>query len=295
MKKHHLFIALLCYINVLHADDSVQGCKKALESGDYQRAVQIGLQAKVAEGALCAGRAQQAQGDLIGAASAYSDAERLAQGPFERMLAITFLARANRDAGKMGDALGHYARGLKIARELGEKQAQMINLNESGEVLLSSGDAQAALDRFREASTLAANDNERSECNQLMAAAYGRIGEHDKAIEFQLKSVLQEERSGTPDAYMNARLELSAIYVLAKEFSRAQKELEDVMDKARNAGSSYWESRTLLYVSRLETARGKPELARSQLKRAADLAASAGAKDLGRQIESELQRLSLAH
>lgn len=272
-----------------HAEDALQSCQKAFAAGDYPHAVQYGRQAGGFDGAMCAGRALQAQGDYAGSAASFAEAERGAREPFEQMLAITFLARANRAAGKVDKAIGHYERSLKIATEIKEKQAQMINTNEIGQLLLAKGDKQGALKRFKEAYPLAANDNERSECNQNLAAAYSQLGDYDHAIEHQLKSVVLEERSGDNDNYLNARLELGAIATVAKDYARAQKELEESLNLARNGGSAYWEAKASLYFGRLERARGNNEHSQALFKHALELANKMGAQALSGEISAELK------
>jgi tetratricopeptide (TPR) repeat protein len=288
VKKTLLFcLAFSC--GFAYAENALQSCQKAFAAGDYPHAAQYGLQAGGFEGAMCAGRAQQAQGDYAASAASFAEAERNTREPFDQMLAITYLARATQAAGKVDEAIGHYERSLKIAREVKEKQAQMINLNEIGQLLLAKGDKQAALKRFKEAYPLAANDNERSECNQRLAAAYSQLGEHDRAIEHQLKSVVLEERSGEDDNYLEARLELGAIAIQAKDYARAQKEIEESLKLAHNGGSTYWESKALFYLGRLEKALGNNEHAQALFNQALELANKMGAKALSGQISAVLK------
>ena len=273
-----------------HAEDALQACQKALSAGDYAQAAKTGKEAGGLDGAMCSGRALQASGDYAGAAAAFAEAERIAHEPFDQMLAITFLARANRAAGKVDEAFKHYERSLKIAREQKQKQELMIILNESGQLLQARGDFRAALERFKEAYSFAANDNERSECNQLIAAAYSQLGEHDKAIEHQIKSVVLEESNGDFDHYLNARLELAAIATTAKDYPRAQKELEESLKKAQSAGSEYWQAKAMLYQGRLERLRGAAGQAQALFKTALDLANKIGAETLSGQISAELKQ-----
>lgn len=285
--KTLLFLTMLLP-GIALADDALQACQKALGAGDYAQAAQLGQKAGGYAGAMCRGKAQLAAEDFTNAAATFGEAEKSTQEPFEQMLAITFLARASQGAGKTDEALGHYERSLKIARQIKQSQALMINLNEIGQLLQEKGQTKPALDRFLEAAPYAANDNERSECDQLIASAYNQLGDHDKAIEYQLKSVLMEERSGDADHFLNAKLELAAISTKAKDYPRAQKELEESLKIAQNAGSEYWQARTMLYQSRLERARGNAEQAKILLNNALDIANKIGAESLSGQISSEL-------
>ncbi len=285
-------LMLLCFVTLApmaQADDSLQDCRKALNEGDYAKAAQFGQKAGGFDGAMCAGRALLASNDASGAVTAFSFAEKNAHDAFDQMLAITFLARASQAAGKSDEALGHYQRSLKIAQQSGQKQVIMVNLNESGQLLLEKGDAKAALEHFLQAYPNAANDNERAEGNELIASAYRQQKDYDKAIEYQLKSVLQQQRSGDPDHYLNAKLELADIATAAKDYTRSQKELDESMKVAQSAGSDYWQARTMLYRSRLERARGNADQVKSLLNEALELSNKIGAKSLSERISAELK------
>ena len=283
-----LLLGLTAFTLAAHADDSLQGCQKALAAGEYADAAKFGQKAGGYDGAMCAGRALLVSDDAAGAVAAFASAEKTARDAFEQMLAITFLARASQAAGKADEALGHYDRSLKIAEQLGQKQGIMVNLNESGQLLQTKGDYQAALERFQRAYPNAANDNERADCNQLIASAYSQLHDYDKAIEYQLKSMLMQQRSGDPDHYLNAKLELAAIAVAAKDFPRAQKELDESLKISQSAGSEYWRARTMLYQARLEKARGNTEQAKNILQDALAISIKIGAKALSAQISADL-------
>lgn len=272
------------------ADDALQACQKALAAGNFAQAAQTGQHATGFDGAMCKGKAQLAMNDFTNAATAFSEAENSAKEPFDKMLAITFLARASQGAGKTDEALGQYERSLMLAQQTKQNQALMIDLNEIGQLIQSKGETKEALERFLQAAPYAANDNERSECSQLIASAYSQLGDHDKAIEYQLKSVLMEERSGDADHYLNAKLELAAISTAAKDYPRAQKELDESLKISQNAGSEYWQARTMLYQSRLERARGNGEQAKTLLKNALDISNKIGAESLAGQISTELKQ-----
>jgi tetratricopeptide (TPR) repeat protein len=290
MKNKALLLILAALPNIVLADSAVQSCQKALNAGDFSRAAEAGKQAEGYDGGMCRGKAQLANNDFGNAAASFAAAEKATQDNFQQMLAVTFLARAQQGANKIDDALASYDRSLKIAQQIKQQQGIMINLNESGQLLQSKGDIKGALERYLKAMPNAGNDNERSECDQLIAAAYSELGDHDKAIEYQLKSVLMEERSGDADHYLNARLELAAMAAKAKDFNRAQKEFDETMKLAQGASSDYWQARTMLYQSRMERARGNTEQAKLLLQNALGISNKIGAQALGNQIALELKQ-----
>jgi tetratricopeptide (TPR) repeat protein len=288
MNARLLLLLLLPLFGVnAHAADNAQECEKALAAGNYADAAKSGYLAGGFTGSMCAGRALLASDDAAGAAAAFAAAEKSARDGFEQMLAITFLARASRDAGNADAALSHYERSLKIAEQIDAKQGIMVNLNESAQVLQNKGNPQQALERYQRAYQVAANDNERAETNRLIASAYRDLKDYDKAIEYQLKSMLAQQRSGDPDQFLEAKLELADIAVAAGDYSRAQKELEESLKISESAGSEYWRARTMLFQARLEAARGNAERAKQLRQDALALANKIGAKALAAQISTE--------
>ncbi len=287
MKNPLIFALLLALPLTGLAEDTLQACRKAVDAGDYAASAKTAATQNTFDGVMCAGRAQQAVGEDLAAIETFAKAEKLAENAFNRTIAATFLARATRAAGKPDVALEHYARSLKLAQASKMEQAQWANLNEIGQIYQEKGDAKMAVQRYTEAYPFAANDNERSESNQLLASAYSLSGNHDRAIEHQLKSVMLEERSGDANHYLDARLQLAAYAVAAKDYPRANKEIADVIKVSKDAGSVYWEARASLQLARLEKSRGNLELARSTLKIAAELAGKSGVEALQRQIAQE--------
>lgn len=269
------------------AQDALLSCRESLAAGDYAAATRLGRQAGGFDGLMCAGRALLASADYAGASAAFAEAEKLQSEPFELMLAATFHARANKGLGKLDEALEYYDQSLEIARGLGQKQAQMINLNESAQILQSRGDVKLALDRFKQAYLNAANDNERSECNHLIAIAYMQLGDYDKAIEHQLKSVVLEERSGDFNHYLNARLDFAEVLIKAKSFARAEKEINESLQQAQAAGSIYWEAKAMLYMARVQKSMAHIDQATASLEKSRQLANSSGDADLIKETLSE--------
>ena len=281
-----IFLAALPVVCM--AQDALQNCRDSLASGDYAAAIKSGQQAEGFDGLMCMGRAQSASGDYAGASGTFTQAGKSAREPFEQMLALTFLARASQGLGKSDDALEQYAQSLKIARQIKQRQGQMIDLNESGQILQSRGDLKRALEYFQEGYLNAANDNERAECDHLIAFAHSQLGDHDKAIEYQLKSLMLEERSGDFEHYISAKLDFAEVLMKAKDFVRAQKELDESLPVAQSVSSVYWEAKITLYFSRLKKLQGDNGQAKALLDRARDLAKKSGDADLIQMVSSEL-------
>lgn len=285
--KIYLTLVLTVMPLICNAQDALQNCRESLSKGDYSSASRSGRQAGGFDGLMCSGRAQLSSGNYAGALDAFLEAGKQTQNPFSQMLVATFQARASNALGKPDDALALYAQSLEIARRIGQKQALMINLNESAKILQARGEIKPALERFKEAYLNAANDNERSECNHFLAFAYMQSGDFDKAIEHQLKSVVLDERSGDANQYIRSKLDFSEILMKSKNIARAQKELDESLKIARSVESLYWEVKVSLYSSRLLKLSGNPDQSKALLEKARELARSSGDEDLIKEASSE--------
>lgn len=290
MKKLVLSALLVLVPVASQAGNVLEECQKALEAKDYATAAKTANQQNSYEGVMCAGRAQLAIGDHAAAEAAFASAEKLAADKYSSMLAMTFRARSAYSAGKPDEALAHYERSLKLASEINMQQGQWVSLNEMGQIYQERKDFKAAIALYKRASPVASNDNERSESNQLIAAAYHQSGDDDRAIEYQLKSTIMEERSGDANQYLNAKLKLAEYATYAKDYTRSNKEIDDVIKVAREVASVYWEARATLFLSRMEKLRGDLEKSASLLNVASDLASKSGIKSLIDEVGLETKR-----
>ncbi len=285
MKNLLLTCAILLPV-VSHAD-ALKNCQQALDAGDFAVAALTSSAQKNFDGLMCAGRAQQALGDYAGASASFVKAEQLADGKYGSVLAITFQARAALAAGRSDEALAQYNRSLKLAHEIKLWQGEWSNLVEIGQIYQSRNDLKTALEKYQESYPYASNDNERSESNQRIAAAYHELKDHDRAIEYQLKSMLLEASSGDANQYLNAKL-LLAIYAMnGKDYKISNRELGDIIKVSKEVGSLYWESRATLYQSRLEKLLGNMEHSRTLLEVARKLATKVGMKSLQEEVNKE--------
>ena len=286
MNKYILLSLFSLYIPAAQAET----CEGLLGSENYAKAAEIGRTDKNFAGLMCLGKVLSAQNKHNDALQSFTDAENTAANGFEQVMAVIFQARANRDAGQTQQAYSQYQRGFELAVTHKIRQGQLVVLNEPGQMLLDAHDSKAALERFQKASPLAANDNERAEVDELMAAAYRQLADYDHAVEYQLRGTNLERRSGDLNHYLYATLELAAIRTEAKEYNAAQKNIEEALDQAKSANSSYWQAKTLLYQGRLEKAKGNANQAAVLFNQASTLAATVGEPSLIGDISQELKQ-----
>jgi len=138
---------------------------------------------------------------------------------------------------------------------------------------------------------LAANDNERGENYGRIAAAYSKLGNHEQAIEYQVKATLMQERAGEPDEYANAGLELGRLYMAAKNYARAENAFKKVLKFAQENGSAYWEARSNYMLGLNKAEQGDVEGGRTLMLDAHHNARRIGAASLAAEIGNAMIKL----
>lgn len=280
---------LLPYVYVaLFYSSQVSGspCNDALIAGKFEEALKQGELDSSYDGHLCVARSQLALGKPQDAMSRLAIADKLSSTPYEKMLTATYQGRAAKALGDMPNAIMHFQKAASLAAGAKQKQAQWFSLNELGQIQMEQQDIKSSLDSFLKAYAFAANDNERSESDQLIASAYKAQNDMDHAIEYQLKATILEKRSGELASYVNALLELAELRISNKELVAAEKNVKEVVGITSEAKNDYWSARTFYTVAKLEYAKGNQD----EYKRARDAAKSyadkSGDKALQQQVGS---------
>lgn len=282
--KPLLVIGLFLFTNSALAD-GVEGCNQALEAGDAAKAmtqVQAALPGAVnkREAYLCLGRAAGVLGRHDEALTALQSAEKLSAQPMERIIALTLLGNQYREAENTPQAIEAYRKGLEIARAEKNTGFELIIVNQLGAALEKSGEAAGALEQYQLGLKLAANDNERADSHARIAAGHSLLGQHDKAIEHQLKSVLFEERAGDFNHYAYANIELGRICLVAKQYADAEKWLGKFLGAIAEAGDSYWQAKARLMLAQVKLAKGAGNEAKDEFSQARAMAQRIGANQL---------------
>jgi tetratricopeptide (TPR) repeat protein len=220
MKRELLLVFISLMTCSAIADDATasgQTCDQVLESGaNFAEAAALAeTKLRIVPGDpeawLCLGRARGELGEHNAALSALQKAEKLSKTPIDRIMALTTLGNEYQTGKEYTLAIDNYQQSLSIAREQKSARLQRINLNLIGESMQEEGNTVGALDQYQQGMKLAANDNERADSDARVAAVHSLLGNHDKAIEYQFKAMLLQERVGDLDHYANANIELGRI------------------------------------------------------------------------------------
>jgi tetratricopeptide (TPR) repeat protein len=292
--KHALlliFISLAtCSAIADDATASVQTCDQALEGGANlaNAAALAETRLRTApddrEAWLCLGRVRGELGEHNTALAALKTAEKLSKTPFERIVALTTLGNEYQTGKAYALAIDNYQQSLSIAREQKSARMQRINLNLIGESMQEEGNTTGALEQYQQGMKLAANDNERADSDARVAAAHSLLGNHDKAIEYQLKAMLLQERVGDLDHYANANIELGRICLVARQYADAEKWLNKFLVSIAESGAFYWEAQGRYMLGMVKAARGNDAEAKEQFQQSQALAEKVGAQQLLKDI-----------
>ena len=240
---------------------------------------------------LCKGRALNVLGQYQEALAALNAAETLSQIPLEHIIALTLIGNVQKNSKQYSEAQSTYEKSLAISQSEKNNYLERTNLNSLGDTFVASNQLQKALDSYLAGSKLAANDNERADGFERIAATYKLMANYDKAIEYQIKAYLMQEQAGDLDQYANAGLELGAIYTATGNYVNAEKYINKTLKLSRDNGGAYWEAKSEYYLALNKIANQKPADAKPLLLDAQKITSEIGAKGLNEQISSALKTL----
>lgn len=299
MKKNACCVAFAMFLLSSAATAQNQGasaCYASLEGGQAEDALVqaekvLGSDANNREALLCKGRAHMELKQYDDGIVALQAADKLSAKPADHVIALLMIGNAQRGAGKQTEAAASYHDALAVAKEKNDKTLQRLALNVIGEAEVEAGQLQQGLQHYLQAAELAANDNERAENYSHIASTYSKLGNHDQAVEYQVKTMLMQERAGEPDDYAHAGLELGRYYMAAKDYDRAEKSIGKILKFAQDNGSAYWEVRSNYYFGLSKAGRGDTAAARTILLDAHHNARRIGATSLAGEIGEAMIKL----
>jgi tetratricopeptide (TPR) repeat protein len=284
------FISLCINANAYELSDEVATCTLAINKGDYVKAAKtsaeiLKLEPNNRDGLICKGRALGAQGKYEEALSALELAEVNTQPGFDEIISYIFIGNLHKANHKNAEAIAAYEKSLKVSELETNDKFKRINLNLIAETHEQNNDLNAALASYLEGSKLANNDNERADSYERLAVTYTALGQYDSAIEYQLKGVLMQQKAGTLDQYANANLSLGHIYILAKDYTNAEKTYTKLAKFSKDNGGAYYEAKSDLGLAQTKIASGDAAAAKTWIDQAKLIAQETKDKALAQEIE----------
>ena len=291
----NLFIVLFLFsfnLQAAEVSDKVTTCTKTLEQGDFAKAETLANEILIAdagnrEGLLCKGRALGAQGHYAEALTALEQSITQAKSGFDKTISYLLIGNLHKENRQYTQAIASYEKSMQIAMSEKNDKFMRINHNLIGESQAQNNDLNAALASYLAGNQLAANDNERADSDERLANTYSALRKHDMAIEYQVKALLMQRRSGTLDQIANASLEMGRIYLAAKEYANAERTYKKLVQFSQENGGAYYEVKANIGLAQSKAASGDKAAAKNILIDAQKMAQTLGAKDLLAEIDIE--------
>jgi len=277
--------------------DKISACNAAINKGELTSAITISeailKQApNHRDGLLCKGRALGAQNNYDAALTTLEMAAKQSKSAFDEILSHIFIGNLHKNHNKNMEAIASYEKSLKICEAEKNGKFKRINLNLIGEAHINDSNLNAALASYLAGSKLALNDNERADSFERLASTYSALGQHDAAIEYQLKAVLMQQKSGTLDDFANASFTLGQIYEKAKEYGNAEKSYLKLLQFSKDNGGTYYEAKASYALGKVKAITGNTESAKTILANALTVAKNIGETKLASEIETSLNELN---
>ncbi|PPD55897.1 MAG: hypothetical protein CTY10_06315 [Methylotenera sp.] len=288
-----LFI-LSSNLNAAEVSDQSAACTQALNQGDFAKAIVISsailkTNADNRDGLLCQGRALGAQGNYAEALNALQQSLKQAKSGFDQIISHLLMGNLHKENKNNTEALASYEKSMNISKQEKNDKFTRINHNLIGEVYADRKDFNAALASYLAGEKLAYNDNERADNFERIASTYSALARHDEAIEFQVKAILMQRKSGTLDQYANASLEMGRIYIAAKELQNAEKTYTKLVQFSQENGGAYYEVKANIGLAQTKLAMGDAATAKTLLIDAQKMAKSLGEADLIAEFDALLK------
>ena len=285
--------------NIVHAKDLPEktfACNSALDKGNIASAIVVSdeilqLEPNNRDGLLCKGRALGAQGKYDAALSALEMAAKQSKPGFEEIISHLLIANLHKQNNKNAEAIASYEKSLKVSEAEKNDKFRLINHNLMGEAHMQNNDLNAALASYLAGSKLTKNDNERADSFERLGITYSALGQHDLAIEYQLKGMLMQQKSGTLDQFADASLALGKVYANAKEYPQAEKTYAKLIQFAKDNGGAYYEAKASYDLAQMKAASGDTNNAKALMGDALKLAKNIGDTGLATAIETSIKKL----
>lgn len=299
MNKHIFLLIFWISLSCQAQEDIRQmllSCNQSVEAGEYDTAIEFAQQALKydrdnQEAWLCKGRAYGRAGQAQPAIESLQTAVQKAGTPQEHIMALTLLGNIYKNFKEHTKAIESYKKSLEVSQQNGNRRFEHINHNLMGDTLLESNEPLAALDNYLAGSQKAANDNERADSFERIAATYLSLKQYDQAIEYQVKAQIMQQKSGTLDQYANASLELGHILTEAKDYRRAEKTLSKIIQFSKDNGGAYYEAKGYYYLAKVKAAADDHAAAKVMLAEAKRIAGQIGDEVLGHDIAKAMELL----
>ncbi len=266
----------LLMMNASFAKDAdLDACDQAVHQGQYAQALQMAERhASRPEFWLCKGRAQSGLNQNSAAQQSFKQAIQLKPTGLDLISAHMLLGNVQLEAKLHDAALESYQQALTFSQQQNMRRYARVAHNLMGEAYYEIKRYDQALNAFQTGEKLAMNDDERADSYVHEAMALQQLQQTDKAIEYQLKAVMMLRKSGTPDQYAEASLNLGKLFAAKQDFVGADKTYQRLMEYAHDNGGTFYEAKTAIFWAEAKRAQGDQAGCERLMQQAESLAAA---------------------
>ena len=287
---------LLILNNSIAFSAEPESCQQALQKGDVAQALStakkmLAVNAKDVDTLLCQGRAFTASQDFNSALDAFKLAQLNASDSTKKTIAALLIGNAQLSLKQPDLAIASFQQALEHAKTTNSATYVRASHLALGNAYLNQQQFEPALAQYQAVNKLDANDNERGESFEKIALTHHKMGQHDAALEFQIKAYMMHEKSGTLDQYAHSSIELGRYYGQAKQYIRAENTLNKIIKFAKEQGGAYYEAKGSCVLGIVKAAEGEKEAAKALVEYAKSIAKNTQDKSLEEEINQETQGL----
>lgn len=278
-----LIIFVFLFTSYAFAQNPINECINYLSVKDYQRAIKAGQRAvilypKIFNAHTCLGIAYFNTGQLNSALESFKKAEIYATNEENLMFIYNWLGETYSKKGDLDNALLYHNRCLNLAKELGKKDLEAIELNNIALIFDSKGEFDKALNYYQESLKLKDHETEKATTYNNIAIIYSKKNEHQKAVNYLKKAIEIFEKSEDYHSSGITMLNLGNIYREMKDFDNAHSYLQEGLKRIQKIGDLYWEACAYRYFGLYFGDKGDKELAKDYMNKAYELFKTIGAE-----------------
>lgn len=276
----------------------VKACNDAVNQGDAETALTqsaaiLKSNSTDYEGLLCKGRALSLQDNYVDALATMEQAVAATEDIFAKTVAYILIGHLHKSNNKTDAAVASYQKSIEMCVKNDNKTYTRMNYNFIGDAHFKNKNLDAALDGYLTSLRLAYNDNERAESFENVAKTYHAQGDHDKAIEFQLKATVMQKQAGSLTAYADSTLLLGQYFFDAKEYGHAERNYKKLAKFAKDNGGAYYEAKANYHLAETLYANGDKSAAKTLFAEANQQASKIGAKQLASEITAAQKKYNI--
>ena len=284
-KVYYILLILFSLSCNAEGEKSAPSCADAMSAGQPEKALiaaetALKKDATTHEAWLCKGRALGALGQYAEAQKAMEQGIKTTTSDYNAGIANLLLGNLHKQNQAYMLASQHYQKSLSLFEQQQDTRFIFICHVLLGEAYALDKNPNAALVSYQVASKAANNDNERADSYARVAQTYAALGQHDHAIEHQLKSVMMQKKAGTLDQYASATLQLGQYQTQAKDYKNAENTYTKLRDFAKENGGAYYEAKASLALAKNAWVSGDAGSAKTHLANAESIAKTINDKEL---------------